>query len=71
MNGSLTKEKVKNLTLHMVIVDKVSPFFQRTHCLVYGKFLQHLMDTDNITIMYYKQPSFTYKTDYKKTIDDL
>ena len=64
-------EGIKNLTLYMVKVDKVSLFFQRTHCLVYGKFLKHLMETDTITIIYYKQPSFTYKTDYKKTIDDL
>ena len=62
---------IKNLTLYMAMVDKVSLFFQRTRCLVYGKFLKHLMQTDNITIKYYKQPSFTYKTDYKKTIDDL
>ena len=72
-------EEIKNLTLHMVKVNKVSLFFQRTHCLVYGKFLKHLMDTDargrseaeTITIIYYKRPSFTYKTNYKKTIDDL
>ena len=70
-------EEIKNLTLYMVKVDKVSLFFQRTHCLVYGKFLKHLMETDaggrseaeNISIIYYEQPSFTYKTDYKKTIE--
>ena len=55
----------------MVMVDKVSFFFQRTHCLVHGKFLKQLMETDNITSIYYKQPSFTYKADHKKTIDDL
>ena len=64
-------EGIENLTLYMAMVDKVSLFFQRTHCLVYGKFLKHLMETENITVIYYKQPSFTYKTDYKKTIDDL
>ena len=55
----------------MVKVDKVSVFFQRTHCLVYGKFLKHLVETDSITIIYYERPSFTYKTNYKKTIDVL
>ena len=39
-------EEIKNLTLYMVKVNKVSLFFQRTHCLVYGKFLKHPMDTD-------------------------
>ena len=49
-------ETIKNLTLYMVKVDKVSLFFQRTHCPVYGKFLKHLMETDDITIIYSKHP---------------
>ena len=36
-------EGIKNLTLYMVLVDKVRLFFQRTHCLVYGKYNHHIL----------------------------
>ena len=44
-------------------------FFNKTHCLVYGKFLKHY--ADKCEILYYKEPSRVYKVNYTKLIKQL
>ena len=44
-------------------------FFNKTHCLVYGKFLKHY--ADKCEILHYKEPSRVYKVNYTKLIKQL
>ena len=51
-------------------VYKANLFFNKRFCLCYGKFLKNVLN-DDITIKYYKKPSFIYNCDYKKIVKDL
>ena len=41
----------------------------KTHCLVYGKFLRHYADKREI--LHYKEPSRVYKVNYTKLVKQL
>ena len=41
----------------------------KTHCLIYGKFLKHHLG--NVEILHYKTPSNTYKVNFEKLIKKL
>ena len=43
--------------------------FNKTHCLVYGKFLKHY--ADKCEILHYKEPSRGYKVNYTKLLKQL
>ena len=58
-----------DLTLYLVKPTKRSLFFNKSYCLVYGKFLKHF--TKQCKILYYKQPSRIYKVDYRKITAEL
>ena len=51
-------------------VYKANLFFNKRLCLCYGKFLKNVLN-DDITIKYYKKPSFIYNCDYKKIVKEL
>ena len=57
------------LTLFLVKPKKQALFFNKTHCLVYGKFLKHY--ADKCEILHYKEPSRVYKVNYTKLIKQL
>ena len=44
-------------------------FFNKAHCLVYGKFLKRY--GDKCEVLYYKQPSGVYKVHYATLIKQL
>ena len=44
--------------------------FNKKYCLIYGLFLKKVI-CGKIRILYYKQPSRTYKCNYKEIIDEL
>ena len=44
--------------------------FNKKYCLIYGIFLKKVM-CGKVRILYYKQPSKTYKCNYKEIIDEL
>ena len=61
--------KFHELTLFLVKPKEQASFFNKTHCLVYGKFLKHY--ADKCEILYYKEPSRVYKVNYTKLIKQL
>ena len=61
--------KFHELTLFLVKPKERALFFNKTHCLVYGKFLKHY--ADKCEILYYKEPSRVYKVNYTKLIKQL
>ena len=63
-------EEIEDLVLYTVEVYKANLFFNKRFCLCYGKFLKNVLN-DDITIKYYKKPSFIYNCDYKKIVKEL
>ena len=63
-------EEIEDLVLYTVEVYKANLFFNKRFCLCYGKFLKTVLN-DDITIKYYKKPSFIYNCDYKKIVKEL
>ena len=63
-------EEIEDLVLYTVEVYKANLFFNKRLCLCYGKFLKNVLN-DDITIKYYKKPSFIYNCDYKKIVKEL
>ena len=63
-------EEIEDLVLYTVEVYKANLFFNMRFCLCYGKFLKDVLN-DDITIKYYKKPSFIYNCDYKKIVKEL
>ena len=61
--------KFHELTLFLVKPKEQALFFNKTHCLVYGKFLKHY--ADKCEILHYKEPSRVYKVNYTKLIKQL
>ena len=45
--------------------------FNKKYNLVYGKFLKCFINQYNIKVLYYKQPSFIHKTNYKDMVNEL
>ena len=64
--------KMSDLTFYIVKPCQGNLFFNKKHCLVHGKLLKQLLKDGVIAkILYYKQPSFKHKVNYKKYVDDL
>ena len=63
-------EEIEDLVLYTVEVYEANLFFNKRFCLCYGKFLKNVLN-DDITIKYYKKPSFIYNCDYKKIVKEL
>ena len=63
-------EEIEDLVLYTMEVYKANLFFNKRFCLCYGKFLKNVLN-DDITIKYYKKPSFIYNCDYKKIVKEL
>ena len=61
--------KFHELTLFLVKPKKQALFFNKTHCLVYHKFLKHY--ADKCEILYYKEPSRVHKVNYTNLIKKL
>ena len=61
--------KFHELTLFLVKPREQALFFNKTHCLVYHKFLKHY--ADKCEILYYKEPSRVYKVNYAKLVKQL
>ena len=61
--------KMNDLTLYLVKSKVRNLFFNRTYNLIYGKFLKKYYD--DVEAIYYKNPSNTYKVNYKKLINEL
>ena len=61
--------KFHELTLFLVKPKEQALLFNKTHCLVYGKFLKHY--ADKCEILHYKEPSRVYKVNYTKLIKQL
>ena len=69
-DGTLDINKLSSLTLYKVEVLKGNMFFNKKFNIIYGKFLRK-MDLSNIKIIYYKQPSYIHKVNYKSIVDEL
>ena len=69
-DDTLDINKLSSLTLYKVKVKSANIFFNKKYNLIYGKFLRK-MDLSEIKIIYYKQPSFIHKVNYKKIVDEL
>ena len=69
-DDTLDINKLSSLTLYKVQVKSANIFFNKKYNLIYGKFLRK-MDLSEIKIVYYKQPSFIHKVNYKKIVDEL
>ena len=69
-DGTLDINKLSSLTLYKVEVSKGNMFFNKKFNIIYGKFLRK-MDLSNIKIIYYKQPSYIHKVNYKSIVDEL
>ena len=69
-DGTLDINKLSSLTLYKVEVSKADMFFNKKFNIIYGKFLRK-MDLSNIKIIYYKQPSYIHKVNYKSIVDEL
>ena len=69
-DDTLDINKLSSLTLYKVKVKSANVFFNKKYNLIYGKFLRK-MDLSEIKIVYYKQPSFIHKVNYKKIVDEL
>ena len=69
-DGTLDINKLSSLTLYKVEVLKGNMFFNKKFNILYGKFLRK-MDLSNIKIIYYKQPSYIHKVNYKSLVDEL
>ena len=69
-DDTLDINKLSSLTLYKVQVKSANIFFNKKYNLIYGKFLRK-MDLSEIKIIYYKQPSFIHKVNYKKIVDEL
>ena len=63
-DGTLDINKLSSLTLYKVEVLKGNMFFNKKINIIYGVFLRK-MDLSNIKIIYYKQPSYIHKVNYK------
>ena len=63
---------MSDLTFYIVQPCQGNIFFNKKHCLVYGKLLKQLLKDGVIAkILYYKQPSFKHKVYYQKYVDEL
>ena len=63
---------MSDLTFYIVQPCQGNIFFNKIHCLVYGKLLKQLLKDGVIAkILYYKQPSFKHKVYYQKYVDEL
>ena len=69
-DGTLDINKLSSLTLYKVEVLKGNMFFNKKINIIYGVFLRK-MDLSNIKIIYYKQPSYIHKVNYKSIVDEL
>ena len=69
-DGTLDINKLSSLTLYKVEVLKGNMFFNKKFNIIYGVFLRK-MDLSNIKIIYYKQPSYIHKVNYKSIVDEL
>ena len=69
-DSTLDINKLSSLTLYKVEVSKGNMFFNKKFNIIYGKFLRK-MDLSNIKIIYYKQPSYIHKVNYKGIADEL
>ena len=69
-DGTLDINKLSSLTLYKVEVSKADMFFNKKFNIIYGKFLRK-MDLTNIKIIYYKQPSYIHKVNYKSIVNEL
>ena len=69
-DGTLDINKLSSLTLYKVEVSKGNMLFNKKNNIIYGKFLRK-MDLSNINIIYYKQPSYIHKVNYKGIVDEL
>ena len=69
-DGTLDINKLSSLTLYKVEVSKGNMFFNKKFNIIYGVFLRK-MDLSNIKIIYYKQPSYIHKVNYKSIVDEL
>ena len=69
-DGTLDINKLSSLTLYKVEVLKGNMFFNKKFNIIYGKFLRK-MDLSNIKIIYYKQPSYIHKVNFKSIVDEL
>ena len=69
-DGTLDINKLSSLTLYKVEVSKGNMFFNKKFNIIYGRFLRK-MDLSNIKIIYYKQPSYIHKVNYKSIVDEL
>ena len=69
-DGTLDINKLSSLTLYKVEVLKGNMFFNKKFNIIYGRFLRK-MDLINIKIIYYKQPSYIHKVNYKGIVDEL
>ena len=69
-DSTLDINKLSSLTLYKVEVSKGNMFFNKKFNIIYGKFLRK-MDLSNIKIIYYKQPSYIHKVDYKGIVNEL
>ena len=69
-DSTLDINKLSSLTLYKVEVSKGNMFFNKKFNFIFGKFLRK-MDLSNIKIIYYKQPSYIHKVNYKGIADEL
>ena len=71
-SNTLNIGDMPSLTLYMVEVANANIMFNKKHNLIYGKILKKLLNKGvKCNILYYKQPSYIHKVDYKQIIDDL
>ena len=67
-DGTLDINKLSSLTLYKGGLKRQHVFQQKN--IIYGKFLRK-MNLSNIKIIYYKQPSYIHKVNYKNIVDEL
>ena len=64
--------EMHNLTMYIVEIYEGNICFNKKYNLRYGMFLKRLIkDGVKMKILYYKQPSYIHKVDYKQLVDDL
>ena len=66
-----SKEEVEFIMTKTVLGNKEGLMFNKKYNLVYGKFLKKFINQYNIKVLYYKQPSFIHKTNYKDMVNEL